>query len=134
MLKYALVFVGIIKYNPSHPSSGKQASTGDKDDSKTNHDVLNDVNEFTGNNNHGLKLSVTNVGPSRSGFASSSAVAMNILKVLYYCCNMTHIANNDILLGSMALLFENHLGLKSGRQDVDGLLPNGIKLLYYKIN
>merc|ERR1712228_304263 len=33
--------------------------------------------------------------------------------------------------GSMALLLENRLGLKSGRQDVDGLLPNGIKVLHY---
>ena len=50
---------------------------------------------------------------------------------MYACANVDSLALNDELLGSMALLFENRLGLKSGRQDVDGLLPNDIKVLTY---
>eukprot|EP00475_Leptophrys_vorax_P006839 TRINITY_DN14273_c0_g1_i1.p1 TRINITY_DN14273_c0_g1~~TRINITY_DN14273_c0_g1_i1.p1 ORF type:complete len:678 (+),score=145.08 TRINITY_DN14273_c0_g1_i1:271-2034(+) len=78
-----------------------------------------------------LKLSLTNLGPSRSGFASSSAVSSNLLKVLYMASGQDEIANDLNAFGSLVLLFENRLGLKSGRQDVDGLLPDGFKNLTY---
>lgn len=121
MLKYALIFVGIIH----HPTTKTIHSNVN-----SHHSILDQIKRFTKGN--GLFLSVSNVGPSRSGFASSSAVACNILKVLYSCCSgLEYIANDGILLGSMALLLENHLGLKSGRQDVDGLLENGLKILHY---
>eukprot|EP01083_Nonionella_stella_P067794 179539_1 len=118
MLKYSLIFVGIVVDPKDNQSDDDYAS------------ILSDIARFTGG--HGLSLSVSNLGPSRSGFASSSAVACNILKVLYACCGCD-IAHNDELLASMALLLENRLGLKSGRQDVDGLFaaPNGVKVLHY---
>ncbi|ETO12551.1 hypothetical protein RFI_24825, partial [Reticulomyxa filosa] len=119
MLKYALVFVGIVHVHT--PAQAKRILT-------------DDITSFIGGGegSHGLGLELVNLGPSRSGFASSSAVACNLLKVLYTCAGVAHIANDNILLGSMALLFENKLGLKSGRQDVDGLLPNGLKILHYQ--
>eukprot|EP00455_Lapot_gusevi_P025947 TRINITY_DN2737_c0_g2_i3.p1 TRINITY_DN2737_c0_g2~~TRINITY_DN2737_c0_g2_i3.p1 ORF type:complete len:330 (-),score=59.77 TRINITY_DN2737_c0_g2_i3:87-1076(-) len=115
MLKYALFFTGIIK----SPSA----------------EIMQQLLHFTDTGvvgePRGLRLSLSNRGPSRSGFASSSAVATTLLQVLYRCSGQTDIANDRISLGSRVLLFENHLGLKSGRQDVDGLLPGGFKVLHY---
>jgi len=107
MLKYAFVFTGILR----------------KDS------VWDDLKRFT--RGGGIRLALANLGPSRSGFASSSAVALNLLQVLYGAAGVISIARNPVLLGSMALLFENRLGLKSGRQDVDGLLPGGVKSIDY---
>ena len=107
MMKFALLFTGIVK--KGH--------------------VKSDLEKFC--KSDCLKLVLRNYGPSRSGFASSSAVATCLLQALYNSSGQFEIANNKTLLGSMVLLFENELGLKSGRQDVDGLLPGGFKLLSY---
>jgi hypothetical protein len=114
MLKYALVFTGII--------------------APTTADAMADVSRFMASSTvpaRGLRLALTNNGPSRSGFASSSAVGTCLLQVLYLCSGQHDMGTDLTLLGSMVLLFENQLGLKSGRQDVDGLLPQGLKILRY---
>jgi len=108
MLKYAVLFCGVVK-----PLA---------------HDILQDIQRFT--EAKGLSIKLTSLGPSRSGFASSSAAALNLLKCLYMASG-NPIAKNEIQIGSLALLFENRLGLKSGRQDVDGLLPGGVKQIEY---
>jgi mevalonate kinase len=78
---------------------------------------------------NGVRLHLCNRGVSRSGFASSSAVAINLLAALYTACGV-HI--EPVHCASLALLFENQLGLKSGRQDVDGPLYSGLKHLVYR--
>ena len=113
MLKYALFFCGII------PKGGSPE------------EIVNALQLF--GDGDCLKISLVNKGPSRSGFASSSAVATVLLQALYNASGQFQIARNPTLLGSMVLLFENELGLKSGRQDVDGLLPGGFKILTYPI-
>ncbi|KNC46322.1 uncharacterized protein AMSG_02774 [Thecamonas trahens ATCC 50062] len=113
-LRFALEFTGIVIRRRTAP-------------------ILEQLAAFTGAPNAGgayaLCVDIINSGPSRSGFASSSAVAVNLLGALYAACGSA-VADDPILLGSHVLLFENVLGLKSGRQDVDGVLP-GLKLLHY---
>jgi galactokinase/mevalonate kinase-like predicted kinase len=111
MLKYAFFFVGILDLNDTSSSISEQLKTFCR--GKT------------------LKLAISNLGPSRSGFASSSAVSANLLKGLYLASGQEHLTNDFNLFGSLVLLFENQLGLKSGRQDIDGLLPNGLKVIRY---
>ncbi len=77
----------------------------------------------------GVALRLFNGGVSRSGFASSSTVACNLLNGLYRACGVEVEISH---LGSLALLFENQLGLKSGRQDVDGPLFSGLKNITYR--
>jgi hypothetical protein len=84
---------------------------------------------FVGGNWRGVRVYLCNRGVSRSGFASSSAVAVNLLAALYAACG---VSIEPVQLGSLALLFENQLGLKSGRQDVDGPLLPGLKHLVYR--
>ena len=72
-----------------------------------------------------------NLGVSRSGFASSSSVAVNLLNALFRATEHAKVVDDLVDLGSLALLFENELGLKSGRQDVDGPVFPGVKLLRY---
>jgi len=112
MLKYALIFTGIVKNNPGNPSQ-----------------VLEDVSNFT--NGQGLHLRVTSFGPSRGGLASSTAVAEKILDALYHATGQDQLAENKSLRGSLAILMENHLRLKSGRQDPDGSIWGGIKSFVY---
>jgi hypothetical protein len=112
MLKYAFFFVGILSEELSVD------------------ELTQKFIKFAGNGCL-LRLSLTNLGPSRSGFASSSAVSSNLLKVLYKASGQDTIADDLSTFGSLVLLFENRLGLKSGRQDVDGLLPQGFKNLSY---
>lgn len=114
MLKYALFFCGILNYDTESHGSFKDQ-----------------IFNFFERKDITLKLCVENYGPSRSGFASSSAVSGNLLKVLFKGSGQTRISDDDLICGSMVLLFENQLGLKSGRQDIDGLLPTGLKSITY---
>jgi mevalonate kinase len=125
MLKYALIFTGIVR-----PNSENAQQVMD-DLRRFMHPEMTDVIDQQSPQPQGFRLDLINNGPSRSGFASSSAVAVCLLQVLYMCSGQYDLGTDRIRLGSMALLFENRLGLKSGRQDVDGLLPNGLKILRY---
>jgi galactokinase/mevalonate kinase-like predicted kinase len=115
MLKYSLFFTNILKTPEEYYSSPL--------------DIFKDLKQFCGFN--GLQLELRNEGPSRSGFASSSAVSMNLLNALYAASGQHDLCDDLERLGTMALLFENRLGLKSGRQDVDGLLRHGARSLDY---
>ncbi len=117
LLKYALAFSGIVGYheNPSLYASEPTL-------------VLDDIARFTGG--CGLRLAIRSVGPSRSGFASSSCVALSLLRVLYGASSQEELAQPEVL-SSLALLLENEVGLKSGRQDTDGPLYPGLKALRY---
>ena len=99
-------------------------------------DVLGSVVDLVSHkgatSHNALFVDVTNEGPSRSGFASSSAVAMNLVGSVYSVMKHTkEIPVDPLGLGSHVLLFENELGLKSGRQDVDGGILPGLKSLQY---
>ncbi|KAI3632864.1 hypothetical protein MIR68_008939 [Amoeboaphelidium protococcarum] len=83
-----------------------------------------------------MHISIVNKGPSRSGFASSSAVSLNLLNSLLRlfmqfipkCCQYLQFMMdldcdlNRQQFGLIVWLFENTIGLKSGRQDIDAPL------------
>jgi galactokinase/mevalonate kinase-like predicted kinase len=102
--KYGLVFSGIIN---CFGTSGDVRSL-----------LWNSLMTFTGNK--GLLIHVSNTGPSRSGFSSSSAIMVTILSLLYRVSNQ-----HDKLsrVYDLALLAENCLGLRSGWNDTYTLLP-----------
>ena len=131
MLKAALFFTRIFS-DPSSSSTSACCFSSPLSPSQASAHLATELSRFT-QGHGGFRLSLINRGPSRSGFASSSAVAFNLLKLLYCASGQYELAtaNQQLIMGSMVLLFENRLGLKSGRQDVDGLLPNGLKLLHY---
>ncbi|KAI3630684.1 hypothetical protein MIR68_012119 [Amoeboaphelidium protococcarum] len=85
---------------------------------------------------HVMHISIVNKGPSRSGFASSSAVSLNLVNSLLRLF-MQYIPEcrqylqfmmdldcelNRQQFGLIVWLFENTIGLKSGRQDIDAPL------------
>jgi galactokinase/mevalonate kinase-like predicted kinase len=118
LLKYALAFTGIVGWREApeaYAQSPRQA--------------IVDVLRFTGG--RGLRLSVKSDGPSRSGFASSSCVALGLLSVLYRASGQCELLEAETL-SSLALLLENEVGLKSGKQDTDGPLYPGVKALRYR--
>ena len=117
MLKYALVFAGIIGFNEA-PERYLASASG----------LFDDIARLTGN--RGLRLTVESTGPSCSGFASSSCVALSLLGVLYRASGQEPLTA-PATLSSLALLFENELGLKSGKQDTDGPLYPGVKAIHY---
>jgi galactokinase/mevalonate kinase-like predicted kinase len=117
LLKYALVFSGLVAYGDDPEGYVAEPQR-----------VLADVERFTGG--RGLRLAVESDGPSRSGFASSSCVALGLLRVLYEASAQAALTEPESL-SSMALLLENEVGLKSGKQDTDGPLYPGVKALEY---
>ena len=131
------VFIGGVKAEKIVFATGRE----DSNDAWCSVDNVSDVSDplrmlkhaliFVGGASRwrGIRLFLCNRGVSRSGFASSSAVAVNLLAALYRACGVT--STDRIQLGSLSLLFENQLGLKSGRQDVDGPLLPGLKHLIY---
>jgi len=88
---------------------------------------------FKPGNANGFKITLINKSPSGSGMATSSALSANLLNVLYHASQQHQFIGeeNRILLGSMVLLFENELKLKSGRQDPDGSIFPGVKSFEY---
>jgi hypothetical protein len=121
MLKAALFFAGVFPL----PAAAYRA---DADGGAAR--LAADLQRFT-RGRGGLSVRLSNRGPSRSGFASSSAVASNLLAALFAAGGRARAVEDRVLLAGLAVLFENQLGLKSGRQDADGLLPGGLKQLYY---
>jgi galactokinase/mevalonate kinase-like predicted kinase len=117
LLKYALVFSGIVGFKTAPDEYLRQPAR-----------LLADVARF--GSGRGLRLSVWSRGPSRSGFASSSCVSLGLLRVLYEASGQTQLAEPH-LLSSLALLLENEIGLKSGKQDTDGPLYPGVKSIRY---
>lgn len=141
IMKHALVFVGIL---PSQHSPLDQRSTSELNSDASDPPVsplqqpinlLDSVEMFLRKADptspHSfLRVRLFNKGPSRSGFASSSAVAVNLLNALYHASNQ--LSRCDLkCLGALVMVFENELGWKSGRQDVDGILHPGIKNIRY---
>ncbi len=113
MLKAGLVEAGIIQENSADP--------------------LADIAKFT--NKGGLRFRIGSLIPEGSGFASSSTAGANILNALYHVSDQeefTGRADYEDLLGSLTLLFENKLGLKSGRQDVEGPIYGKVNDITYK--
>ena len=104
-----------------------------------------DVKEFSWPPNKRIHIMIRNRGPSRSGFASSSSVSLNLLNALYTLQQNTYlwppISQNPAhpikdkeaiaLRGLMVWLFENECGLRSGRQDVDAPLVGGLNAFHY---
>ncbi|KAI3648307.1 hypothetical protein MP228_006161 [Amoeboaphelidium protococcarum] len=83
-----------------------------------------------------MHIKILNKGPSRSGFASSSAVSLNLLnsllrlfmqyipecrRYLQFMMDLDCDLNRQ-QFGLIVWLFENTIGLKSGRQDIDAPL------------
>jgi galactokinase/mevalonate kinase-like predicted kinase len=99
------------------------------DEDSTAKQVLDDISKFT--NGKGLHLRVTSHGPSRSGFASSSSVGINLLHALFQASGQEDILRNKRILGIMTLLMEKKLGLNSGQQDIDGPMYPGLKKIDY---
>jgi galactokinase/mevalonate kinase-like predicted kinase len=118
LLKYALAFSGIVRYLDAPADYVADPAR-----------MLEDVRRFTGG--RGLRLMVESEGPSRAGFASSSCVALGLLRVLYGASGQEALCEPETL-SSMALLLENEVGLKSGKQDTDGPLYAGVKALDYR--
>lgn len=85
---------------------------------------------FLGGDDYILRLSLINKGPSHSGFASSSAVSLNLLHACYQAMG-DHERTDTIILANLTWIFENSLGLRSGRQDIDGPLLGGIHSIHY---
>jgi galactokinase/mevalonate kinase-like predicted kinase len=117
LLKYALVFTGIVGFRES-PGAYVAEPTR----------VLSDLARFTGRG--GMRLTVRSTGPSRAGFASSSCVALCLLRALYGASGQDELTQ-PATLSSLALLLENEVGLKSGKQDTDGPLYPGVKAIKY---
>ncbi len=117
LLKYSLVFARIIGYRENPGAYAAEPAR-----------VLHDVARFTGQ--RGLRLVVRSSGPSRSGFASSSCVALCLLRALYGASQQDELAQ-PATLSSLALLLENEVGLKSGKQDTDGPLYPSVKSIKY---
>jgi galactokinase/mevalonate kinase-like predicted kinase len=117
LLKSALVFTGIVGFREDPP--GYLAAPLR---------VLADVVRFT--EGRGLRVTVTSFGPSRAGFASSSCVSVSLLRALYGASGQEELAEPRTL-SSLALLLENEVGLKSGKQDTDGPLYPGVKAIRY---
>lgn len=118
LLKYALVFTGIVGFKEDPAAYVAKPAR-----------ALEDVLRFTAG--RGLRLTVRSEGPSRSGFASSSCVALALLRVLYAASDQEELTQRETL-SSLALLLENEVGLKSGKQDTDGPLYPGVKSLRYR--
>jgi galactokinase/mevalonate kinase-like predicted kinase len=118
LLKYALVFAGIVDFKRDPQAYCAEPTR-----------VLDDVLRFSGG--RGLRLTLRSEGPSRSGFASSSCVALALLQVLYAASAQDELTQRETL-SSLALLLENEVGLKSGKQDTDGPLYAGVKSLRYR--
>ncbi len=117
LLKYALVFSGIVGFKEAPEEYLRQPAR-----------ALADVVRFAAG--RGLRLWVRSRGPSRSGFASSSCVSLGLLRVLYEASGQSSLAEPR-MLSSLALLLENEVGLKSGKQDTDGPLYPGVKSIRY---
>jgi hypothetical protein len=117
LLKGALAFTGVVGFreDPAGYIAAPQR-------------VLADVSRFT--KGRGLRLTVTSFGPSRAGFASSSCVSLSLLRALYGASGQDELAEPRTL-SSLALLLENEVGLKSGKQDTDGPLYPGVKAIRY---
>ena len=118
LLKYAFVFSGIVGFKERPEAYVARPSR-----------VLDDVLRFSGG--RGLRLTLRSEGPSRAGFASSSCVALALLQVLYVASDQEELTQRETL-SSLALLLENEVGLKSGKQDTDGPLYAGVKSLRYR--
>jgi galactokinase/mevalonate kinase-like predicted kinase/glutathione synthase/RimK-type ligase-like ATP-grasp enzyme len=117
LLKYALVFTGIVGFREDPAAYVADPRR-----------VLRDLARFTGRG--GLRLTVRSTGPSRAGFASSSCVALCLLRALYGASGQDELTQPSTL-SSLALLLENEVGLKSGKQDTDGPLYPGVKAIKY---
>ncbi|MCU0243135.1 MAG: hypothetical protein MUF51_12030, partial [Vicinamibacteria bacterium] len=117
LLKFALVFTGVVAFRDDPQGYVAEPTR-----------ILDDIARFTGGT--GLRLTVRSTGPSRAGFASSSCVALALLRVLYGASGQVELIEPR-LLSSLALLMENEVGLKSGKQDTDGPLYPGIKAIEY---
>jgi galactokinase/mevalonate kinase-like predicted kinase len=112
--KYSLVFSGII-------------SCFDRDDkSDICEELWSDLMSFT--DNKGLFIGLENIGPSHSGFSSSSAVMATLLSLLYRVSGQFDKLDR---VYDLALLAENRLGLRSGWNDTYSLMP-GIHDFYTK--
>jgi mevalonate kinase len=109
-LKYALSFVGLLAPVAKAERYGRDAGR-----------VLEDLRWATGGG--GLAIRIDHTGPARSGFASSSAVALCLLAALYRLQGKGHALDR---IYDIALLFENRLGLRSGWNDTYGVRP-GLK-------
>lgn len=118
LLEYALVFAGIVGFKEDPAAYVARPIR-----------VLEDVLRFAAG--RGLRLTVRSEGPSRSGFASSSCVTLALLRVLYAASDQEELTQRETL-SSLALLLENEVGLKSGKQDTDGPLYPGVKSLSYR--
>jgi galactokinase/mevalonate kinase-like predicted kinase len=117
LLKYAFVFCRIVGFS-ENPAGYLRCPAR----------IIDDVTRFASGG--GLHLTVESLGPSRAGFASSSCVALGLLGVLYRASAQEELTVARTL-SSLALLFENELGLKSGKQDTDGPLYPGVKSIRY---
>jgi galactokinase/mevalonate kinase-like predicted kinase len=103
--KYALVFCGILR-------------CFDRNDVDIRNELWENLMLFT--DNKGLFINLENIGPSRSGFSSSSAVMTTILSLLYRASGQHEKLER---VYDLALLAENCLGLRSGWNDTYCLMP-----------
>lgn len=117
MLKYALVYAKVVGWRAAPHRYLERPELW-----------VDDIRSYA--RGGGLRLRVASEGPSRSGFASSSCVALGLLCVLYRASGQDAMLEPE-MLSSQALLFENELGLKSGKQDTDGPLYPGVKAITY---
>ena len=115
LMKHALVFTGVLAHG----------------DSSSTMNLADGLQAFLRESpNASLRIYLRNRGPSRSGFASSSAVSLNLLRALYRATGQDYLCEKGIL-ASLTWLFENSLCLRSGRQDIDGALLGGMNSIRY---
>eukprot|EP00002_Diphylleia_rotans_P011111 TRINITY_DN219_c0_g4_i3.p1 TRINITY_DN219_c0_g4~~TRINITY_DN219_c0_g4_i3.p1 ORF type:complete len:525 (-),score=92.30 TRINITY_DN219_c0_g4_i3:492-2066(-) len=103
--KYALAFVGIVRSLASAKSYILEPSL-----------AWNDIMSFT--QGDGMVLCIESVGPSRSGFSSSSSVMSAVLSALYTVSGQSQML---VQLEDLVLLAENNLGFRSGWNDTYAL-------------
>jgi galactokinase/mevalonate kinase-like predicted kinase len=116
--KYALAFSGIVKCFEFDEKSNKRTF---KIQYLSNPSLVwEDITKFTGG--YGLVLSLSNNGPSKSGFSSSSAVMTTLLTLCYSAMNSRDIIEQNRIF-DLALLAENELGLRSGWNDTYAVMP-----------
>jgi len=116
--KYALAFSGIVQcFEYNHENRSKKTKAEYLKDSSL---IWRDLMHFT--QGKGLILYLSNNGPSKSGFSSSSAVMTTLLALCYRSMSGDNSVQMDRLY-DLALLAENELGLRSGWNDTYTVMP-----------
>lgn len=118
--KYCFFFVGILRHQQIFSDLQKKL-----DDTSITSSLWDQLMAFT--RGYSLRLNVSNHGPSKSGFSSSSAIMLTILSLLYKAMMQDQILfPNSQEIYHLSLLAELHLKLRSGWNDTLALLPGGI--------